>query len=62
MEIDPIYCEKIIRRYYDYTLTNNIYILRENTKIKFEDIKNNLKLLVESKKGKPLENGNMRLF
>lgn len=62
MGIDPIYCEKIIRRYYDYTLTNNIYILRENTKIKFEDIKNNLKLLVESKKGKPLENGNMRLF
>lgn len=61
MELDPQYCDKIIRRYYDYTFSNNIKIIRDNKIINFEEIKKELQLLKGStKKGEITEQ--TRLF
>lgn len=62
MEIDINYCEKIIRRYYDYTLTNNIKIIRDNQIIEFEQIKNELKLLSGANKKGFIDDTIQRLF
>ena len=45
MELAEEYCDKIIRRYYDYTFSNNIKILRGDKILDFENIKKELKLL-----------------
>jgi len=50
MELDTQYCNKIIRRYYDYTFSENIKIIRDNQTIPFEEIKKQLKLLNGSTK------------
>lgn len=61
IELDNIYCDKIIRRYYDYTFSNNIKIIRDNKIIGFEEIKKELQLLKGStKKGEITEQ--TRLF
>jgi len=60
VELDCQYCNKIIRRYYDYTFSNNIKILRNDKIIGFEQIKKELKLLNgATKKGEITEQTRM---
>lgn len=61
MELSTEYCDKIIRRYYDYTFSENIKIIRNNKIISFETIKQELQLLKgTTKKGEVTEQ--TRLF
>ena len=61
MELSPEYCDKIIRRYYDYTFSNNIKLIRNGKTYDFEYIKKELNLLQgTTKKGEIIEQ--TRLF
>ena len=61
IELDEQYCDKIIRRYYDYTFTHNIKLIRNGITYDFDYIKKELQLLKgASKKGEILEQ--TRLF
>lgn len=62
MEIDINYCEKIIRRYYDFTMSHNIKILRGDQIIEFEQIKSELKLLNGANKKGVVDDSIQRLF
>lgn len=61
MELDPQYCDKIIRRYYDYTFSENIKIIRNGQILNFDIIKKELNLLKgTNKKGEVTEQ--IRMF
>lgn len=61
MELDPQYCDKIIRRYYDYTFSHNIKLIRDGQEYGFDFIKKELNLLQgTTKKGEVSEQ--TRLF
>lgn len=62
MELNEEYVENIIRRYYDYTLSNNIKIIREENIVLFNDIKEELKLLNGTNKKGKIDDSIMRLF
>lgn len=62
MELDETYCDKIIRRYYDYTLTNNIKLLRDGKEYDFNYIKENLGLLSGASKKGVIDELQIRLF
>lgn len=61
-ELDELYCDKIVRRYYDYTLTENIKLIRNGVEYGFEYIKENLKLLNGASKKGEVNDNQARLF
>jgi len=62
MELDESYCDKIIRRYYDYTFSNNIKLIRDEADYDFDYIKNELHLLNGSTKKGNIDEDQIRLF
>jgi DNA modification methylase len=62
MELTSEYCEKIIRRYYDFTFTTNIKIIRGENVIEFDKIKDHLKLLNGTNKRGEIDEKQFRLF
>jgi len=62
MEYDEFYVEKIIRRYYDYTFTKDIKLLRNGVLYNFEYIVKEMKLLSGANNKGIIDKNTTRLF